>query len=112
MKPPYLLPFGKRPPISDPSSRPKKLSSFLMWQLRLVVVAMALVAIPSLALAYSITPSRPRLFFTAADVPALRQRIATTHAAQWQTLVDLEPAPCWRLRHQVGARCRSHPSLH
>src|SRR5688500_10800375 len=61
---------------------------FLMRQLRLVVVAMALVALPSLALAYSITPSRPRLYFTAADVPTLRQRIATTHAAQWQTLVS------------------------
>jgi hypothetical protein len=66
--------MGKNPPF------------FLIRQLRLVAVAMALVALPSLALAYSITPSRPRLFFTAADVPTLRDRIVTTHAAQWQTL--------------------------
>jgi hypothetical protein len=73
MKPPYLLPFGKRPFISDPSLQPKKLSSFLRWQLRLVLVAMALVAIPAVALAYPITSSRPRLYFTAADLPTLRQ---------------------------------------
>jgi hypothetical protein len=88
MKPPYLLPFGKRPFISDPSLQPKKLSSFLRWQLRLVLVAMALVAIPAVALAYPITSSRPRLYFTAADLPTLRQRIVTTHADPWQTLMS------------------------
>jgi hypothetical protein len=61
---------------------------FLMRQLRVVAVAVELVALPSVALAYAITPSRPRLYFTAADVPTLRQRIATTHAAQWQALVS------------------------
>jgi hypothetical protein len=88
MKPPYLLPFGKRPFISDPSLQPKKLSSFLRWQLRLVLVAMALVAIPAVALAYPITSSRLRLYFTAADLPTLRQRIVTTHADPWQTLMS------------------------
>jgi Heparinase II C-terminal domain/Heparinase II/III-like protein len=66
----------------------KKPPSFPTRQLRLVMVTMALVALPTLALASSVTPSRPRLYFTATDVPALRQRIATTHAAQWQALVS------------------------
>jgi Heparinase II C-terminal domain/Heparinase II/III-like protein len=66
--------MGKTPPC------------FPMRQLRLVAVAMVLVAFPSLALAYSITHSRPRLFFTAADVPMLRQRIVTTHADPWWAL--------------------------
>lgn len=50
------------------------------------VLVLTLVALPTLSCAFTVNESRPRLYFTAADLPALRQRIITTHAAEWQAV--------------------------
>lgn len=50
------------------------------------VLVLTLVMLPTLSCAFTVNDSRPRLYFTALDLPALRQRITTTHTAEWQTL--------------------------
>lgn len=54
----------------------------------LAVVTTVLPAACRAASAYTVHAGRPRLYFTAADLPAIRARAATTHALQWQTLWD------------------------
>jgi subtilase family serine protease len=56
--------------------------------LPLALAAVTLGGIRAPAAAHSIEPAHPRLYFTAADLPALRARTATTHAVQWQALLD------------------------
>jgi heparin/heparan-sulfate lyase len=59
---------------------PKRLQTF--------VLMLIFVAPPTLSYAFTVSESRPRLYFTAADLPTLRQRITTTHTAEWQALVS------------------------
>lgn len=54
--------------------------------LQKLVLILTFAALPTLASAFTVNESRPRLYFTAADLPDLRQRITTTHTAEWQAL--------------------------
>src|SRR5262245_14584757 len=56
-----------------------------VWRSSLVALAFLLV-VPTLASAATIIPSRPRLYFTHAHLPELRQRIAGSHQLYWDTL--------------------------
>lgn len=62
----------------------------LSWRVFLrglpLVLTLTLTALPTLSSAFTVNAARPRLYFTAADLPNLRQRIATTHTAEWQAL--------------------------
>jgi hypothetical protein len=52
----------------------------------LAVALVGLVIAPLPSDAYPIEPGHPRLYFTAADLPALRARATGSHAVQWQAL--------------------------
>ena len=70
----------------------------LLSLLALTLALLALGSVPSPSAAYTIAPGHPRLYFTAADLPALRARTTTTHATQWQALQNW-PQPAAPLMH-------------
>ncbi len=60
----------------------------LLAALALAVAWLALAFAPAPSDAYTIEPGHPRLYFTGADLGALRTRTTTTHAAQWLKLTQ------------------------
>ncbi len=63
------------------------LREWRFWQVGVLLLVLGMVAAPS-CWSFSVEPSRPRLYFTAADLPMLRQRLSTTHTVEWHTLVS------------------------
>ncbi|MBI3245669.1 MAG: heparinase II/III family protein [Deltaproteobacteria bacterium] len=60
---------------------------WFIWRIGMLLVALGVLAAPS-CWSFPVDPSRPRLYFTAADLPMLRQRLGTTHTVEWHTLVS------------------------
>src|SRR5580765_238159 len=81
----------------------------LLSLLALTLALLAVGSVPSPSAAYTIEPGHPRLYFTAADLPALRARTTTTHATQWQALQNWpQPAALMHATYSGRDMTRTH----